>query len=73
MHSSGHQYILFYFLFQIMVNKTEKKVWNLQKEFSLRTIKICQFEIIDGVKYVYCTKNAYKLLLREQVGFAAVL
>ena len=32
---SGHQYILFYFLFQIMVNKTEKRV-----EFSLRTIKI---------------------------------
>ena len=46
---------------------------NLQKAFSLRTIKICQFEIIDGVKYVYCIKHAYKVLLREQVGFAAVL
>ena len=52
MHTSGHQYILFYFLFQIfcfktrdVVNKTEKSV-----EFSLRTIKICRFEIIDGVK-----------------------
>ena len=56
-----------------MVNKTEKKVWNLQKAFSLRTIKVCRFEIIDGVKYVYCIKHAYKILLREQVGFAAVL
>ena len=50
-----------------MVNKTEK-VWNLQKAFTLRTIKICRFEIIDGVEYVYCIKNAYKFLLREQVG-----
>ena len=32
-----------------MVNKTGK-VWNLQKAFSLRTIKVFQFEIIDGVK-----------------------
>ena len=55
-----------------MVNKTPK-VWNLQKAHSLRTIKICRFEIIDGVKYVYCIKHAYKFLLREQVGFAAVL
>ena len=71
MHTSGHQYILFYFLFQIMVNKTEK-----QKAFPLRTIKICRFEIIDGVKYVkyvYCIKQAYKFLLREQLGLAAVL
>ena len=51
-----------------MENKTEKSV-----EFSLRTIKICRFEIIYGVKYVYCIKHAYKFLLREQVGFAAVL
>ena len=50
-----------------MVNKTEK-VWNLQKAFSLRTIKICRFEIIDGVKYVYCIKHAYTLLPREQLG-----
>ena len=49
------------------------KVWNLQKAFSLRTIKICRFEIIDGVKYVYCIKHAYIFLLREQLGFAAVL
>ena len=39
---------------------------------SLRTIKICRFEIIDGVIYVYCIKHAY-FLLREQVGFADVL
>ena len=56
-----------------MVNKTEKRVWNLQKAFSLRTIKICRFEIKDGVKYVYCIKHAYNILLREQVGFAVVL
>ena len=49
-------------------NKTEKSV-----EFSLRTIKVCRFDIIDGVKYVYCIKHAYKFLLRKQVGFAAVL
>ena len=80
MHTSGHQYILFYFLFQIMVNKKHgkqkaktKKVWNLQKAFSLRTIKICRFKIIDGVKNVYCIKHAYKFLLREQVVSAAVL
>ena len=45
--------------------KPEKSV-----EFSVRTIKICRFEIIDGVKYVYCIKHAYKFPLREQVGFA---
>ena len=38
---------------------------------SLRTIKVCRFEIIDGVKYV--NMHAYKFLLREQLGFAAVL
>ena len=77
MQSSGHQYILFYFLFQIMVNKKHgkqnRKVWNLQKALSLRTIIVCRFKIIDGVKYVYCKKHAYKFLQREQVGFAAVL
>ena len=36
-----------------MVNKP-KKVWNIQKAFSLRKIKVCRFEIIDGVKYVFC-------------------
>ena len=41
-----------------MVNKTGKSV-----EFSLRTIKICRFEIIDGVKYVYCLKHDYKFVL----------
>ena len=78
MHTSGHQYILFYVLFQIMINKkhgkqNKKKVWNLQKAFYLRTIKVCRFEMIDGVKYVYCIKHAYKFLLREQVGFAVFL
>ena len=48
-------------------------MWNLQKAFSLRSIKVCRFEIIDGVKYVYCIKHAYKFLLREHEGFAAVL
>ena len=52
--------------------QNRRKVWNLQKTFSLRTIKICRFEIIDGVKYVYCIKHAYKFLLREQLGFAAI-
>ena len=56
-----------------MVNKTEKKCGRLQKAFSLRIIKVCRFEIIDGVKYVYCIKQAYKFLVREQVGLAAVL
>ena len=51
-----------------MVNKTEKSV-----EFSLRTIKTFRFEIIDGVKNVYCIKHDYKFLLRERVEFAAVL
>ena len=40
-----------------IVNKTEKS-----------TIKISRFEIVDGVKYIYCIKHAYKFLLREQVG-----
>ena len=31
---------------------------NLQKAFYQRTIKICRFEIIDGVKYVYCIIKA---------------
>ena len=48
-------------------------MWNLQKAFSLCTIKVCRFEIIDGVKYVYCIKHAYKFLLREQVELATVL
>ena len=54
-------HLILFFLFQMMVNKKhgkqkKKKVWNLQKAFSLRTIKICQFEIIDGVKYVCCLR-----------------
>ena len=79
MHTSGHQYILFYFLFQIMVNKKHGKQNQKKKEnveftkSSLRTIKVCRFEIIDGVECVYCIKNAYKFFTGEQVGFAAVL
>ena len=73
MHTSGHQYILFYFWFQIMVNKKRgnktKKVWN----FLYAQLKFFRFEIIDGVKYVYCIKHAYKFVLREQVRFAAFL
>ena len=69
MLTSGHQYILTNFLFQIMVNKrrgkqNRKKVWNFL---------YAQLKLIDGVKYVYCIKHAYKFLLREQVGFEAVL
>ena len=56
-----------------MLNKKHGKQNRKSVEFSLRTIKICRFEIIDGVKYVYCIKHAYKSVLREQVGFAAVL
>ena len=37
------------------------------------TIKVCRFQKINGVKYVYCIKHAYKFLLREQVGVAAIL
>ena len=78
MHTSGHQSILFHFLFQIMVNKkhgkqNRKQSVDLQKSFSLRKIKVCGIEKIDGFKYVYCKKHAKKFLLREQVGFAAVL
>ena len=54
-----------------MVNKTEK-MWNLDTDI-FRTDNVFRFEIIDGVKYVYCRKHAYKFLLRDQVGFAAVL
>ena len=40
-----------------MVNKTEK-VWNVQKAFFLDTIKVCWFEIKDGV---FCIKHALKV------------
>ena len=59
-----------------MVNKKygkqNRKNCGIYKRHSLRTIIVCRFEIIDGVKYVYCIKHAYKCFLREQVGFAAV-
>ena len=35
-------------------NKKRGKQNQKSVEFSLRTIKICRFEIIDCVKYVYC-------------------
>ena len=72
MHTSGQQYILLYFLFQIMTIINKKQNRN-KCGFSLRTLKVCRFEMIDGVKYVYCIKHAYNFLLREQVGFAPVL
>ena len=50
-----------------MVKKERKKCG-----ISLRTTEVSRFEIIDGVK-IYGIKHAYKVLLREQVGFAAVL
>ena len=53
--------------------KKNEKSGNLLITFSLRTIKVCRFEIIDGVQYVYSITHAYKFLLREQVRFAAVL
>ena len=43
-----------------MVNKKHGKQNRKSVEFSLRTIKICRFEILDGVKYVYGKKHAYK-------------
>ena len=55
-----------------MANRTDKSV-EFTKGISLRVIKVFRFEIIDGVKYVYCIKHAYKFLLREQIGFAAVI
>ena len=58
MHTSGHQYILFYFSFQTMVNKKHSKQNRKKCGISLRTIKDSRFEIIDGVKYVYCIKHA---------------
>ena len=77
MHSSGHQYIFSHFFVVVvsnhakqernMVNKTEKSV-----EIYKRHFLFVQLKLTDGVKYVYCIKHAYKFLLREQVGFAAV-
>ena len=40
--------------------QNRKKVWNL-KAFSLRTIKLCRFEIIDGVTNVYCIYPRLKI------------
>ena len=50
-----------------MVNKTEK-VWCFQKALSLRTIKVCRFEIIDGVKYFYYTSEEFLLYSPLRVG-----
>ena len=67
----------FGFFLQIIVNKKHgkqkpKKVEYTKSIFSRHNI-VCRFEIIDGFKYVYCIKHAYKFLLREQVGFVPVL
>ena len=76
-NKNQQQIMLQKYLISIVNKKPGKqnrnKVWNLQKAFSLRSIKVCRFEIIDDDKYVYCIKYAYKFLLREQVGFADVL
>ena len=73
MHTSGHQYILFYFLFKIMVNKKDGKQNRKKCGIYKRHFLYAQLKLIDGVKYDYCIKHAYKFLLREQFGFAAVL
>ena len=54
---------LILFFVSILGKQNRKKVWNLRKALSLCTIKICRFEIIDVVKYVYCIKHAYKFFL----------
>ena len=59
-------------MFQFVVNKTEKSV-EFTKGIVFMHKKICRFEIIDGVKYVYCIKHAYNFSLKEQEGFAAIL
>ena len=51
-----------------MVNKTGKK-----REIYKRHFLYALLNCVEGVKYVYCIKHAYKFLLREQVGFTAVL
>ena len=60
-----------------MVNKKNgkkrKKKCGIYKKHFLSAFKVCRFEIIDGVKYVYRIKHANKFLLREQLGFAVVL
>ena len=47
-----------------MVNKKNgkqnRKSVKFTQGFSLRTIKVWQFEIIDSVKCVYCLNHAYK-------------
>ena len=48
------------------INKTEKSV-EFTKACSLSTIKVCRFEILDGVKNVYSIKHPYRFLLREQL------
>ena len=69
MHISGHQYILFYFLFQITVSKKHGKQNRKKCEIYKRYFLYAQLKLIDGVKYVYCIKHADKFLLREQLGF----
>ena len=59
-------YILFYFLFHIMVNNKHGKQ-NRKKCGIYKSITVCRFEIIDGVKYVYCIKHVYRFLLRKRL------
>ena len=63
----------FIFCFKFMVNKKHGKQKIEKSGIYKRHFLYAQWKIIDGVKYVHCIKHAYKYLLREQVGFAAVL
>ena len=60
-------------LILFMVNKKHGKQKIEKSGIYKRYFLYAQWKIIDGVKYVHCIKHAYKYLLREQVGFAAVL
>ena len=77
MHTSGHQYIFFFFVSnhgkQGHGKQNRKKSVEFTKGVFSTHNKVCRFEIINGVKYDYCIIHVHKFLLREQVGFAAVL
>ena len=59
MHTSSIHLILFFDSNHGKQNR--KKVWNLQKAFSLCTIKICWFEIINGVKICLLHKTRLQI------------
>ena len=77
MHTLRHQYIFLLFVSnhgkQGHGKQNRKKSVEFTKGVFSTHNKVCRFEIIDGVKYVYCIKHAHKFLLREQVRFAALL